>query len=33
MAEALFKALAKAVDQASQIDPRVTGIPSTKGLL
>ena len=33
MAEALFKALAKAVDQACQIDPRVTGIPSTKGIL
>jgi len=33
MAEALFKALAKAVDQACQIDPRVTGIPSTKGVL
>ncbi|MEI7958594.1 MAG: imidazoleglycerol-phosphate dehydratase HisB [Verrucomicrobiota bacterium] len=33
MAEAIFKALAKAVDQACQIDPRVTGIPSTKGLL
>jgi len=33
MAEALFKALAKAVDQACQIDPRVTGVPSTKGVL
>jgi len=33
MAEAIFKALAKAVDQACQIDPRVTGIPSTKGIL
>jgi len=33
MAEAIFKALAKAVDQACQIDPRVTGIPSTKGVL
>ena len=33
MAEALFKALAKAVDQACQIDPRVKGIPSTKGIL
>ena len=33
MAEALFKGLAKAVDQACQIDPRVEGIPSTKGLL
>lgn len=33
MAEALFKALAKAVDLACQIDPRVQGIPSTKGTL
>jgi len=33
MAEAIFKALAKAVDQACQIDPRVTGIPSTKGVI
>jgi imidazoleglycerol-phosphate dehydratase len=33
MAEALFKGLAKAADQACQIDPRVTGIPSTKGVL
>ena len=33
MAEAIFKALAKAVDQACQIDPRVTGLPSTKGVL
>lgn len=33
MAESLFKGLAKAVDQACQIDPRVTGIPSTKGVL
>ena len=33
MAEAIFKGLAKAVDQACQIDPRVEGIPSTKGLL
>ena len=33
MAEALFKGLAKAVDQACQIDPRVDGIPSTKGAL
>lgn len=33
MAEGVFKALAKAVDFACQIDPRVTGIPSTKGLL
>ena len=33
MAEALFKGLAKAVDQACQVDPRVEGIPSTKGTL
>jgi imidazoleglycerol-phosphate dehydratase len=33
MAEAVFKGLAKAVDAACQIDPRVEGIPSTKGLL
>ena len=33
MAEALFKGLAKAVDQACQLDPRVTGVPSTKGVL
>jgi imidazoleglycerol-phosphate dehydratase len=33
MAEALFKALAKAIDQACQLDPRVQGIPSTKGTL
>jgi imidazoleglycerol-phosphate dehydratase len=33
MAEALFKGLAKAVDQAAQVDPRVEGIPSTKGVL
>ncbi len=33
MAEAVFKGLAKAVDQACQVDPRVEGIPSTKGTL
>jgi imidazoleglycerol-phosphate dehydratase len=33
MAEGVFKALAKAVDAACQIDPRVKGIPSTKGTL
>lgn len=33
MAEAIFKGLAKAVDAACQRDPRVTGIPSTKGVL
>jgi imidazoleglycerol-phosphate dehydratase len=33
MCEAVFKGLAKAVDQACQLDPRVEGIPSTKGSL
>jgi imidazoleglycerol-phosphate dehydratase len=33
MAESVFKGLAKAVDQACQIDSRVTGVPSTKGVL
>lgn len=33
MAEAAFKSLAKAVDLACRVDPRVQGIPSTKGLL
>jgi imidazoleglycerol-phosphate dehydratase len=33
MAEAIFKGLAKALDQACQLDPRVEGIPSTKGVL
>ena len=33
MAESVFKGLAKAVDQACQKDARVTGIPSTKGIL
>ena len=32
-AEAAFKGLAKAVDQACRLDPRVTGVPSTKGTL
>jgi len=31
--EAIFKAFAKALDQAVTIDPRVQGIPSTKGKL
>ena len=31
--EAQFKALARALRQACQPDPRVTGIPSTKGAL
>lgn len=33
MAEGVFKALARALDSASQIDPRVEGVPSTKGVL
>lgn len=32
-AEAIFKGLAKAVDQACRRDPRVHGVPSTKGTL
>ena len=33
MAEAVFKGLARALDMATRIDPRVTGIPSTKEVL
>lgn len=33
MVEAVFKALGRALDEATQIDPRVQGVPSTKGLL
>ena len=33
MAEAVFKGVARALDQATQIDPRVQGVPSTKGQL
>lgn len=33
MAEAIFKAFSKALDQAVTIDPRVQGVPSTKGRL
>jgi imidazoleglycerol-phosphate dehydratase len=33
MAEGIFKGLAKALDQACQIDSRVPGIPSSKGML
>lgn len=33
MCEAVFKGLAKAVDQACQLDARVEGVPSTKGTL
>ncbi len=31
--EAAFKALARALDEAKQLDPRVLGVPSTKGSL
>ncbi|MEC1259476.1 imidazoleglycerol-phosphate dehydratase HisB [Bacillus swezeyi] len=33
MIEAIFKALGRALDEATMIDPRVKGIPSTKGML
>jgi imidazoleglycerol-phosphate dehydratase len=33
MAEGVFKALARALDVATAIDPRVEGVPSTKGVL
>ncbi|TJY39543.1 imidazoleglycerol-phosphate dehydratase HisB [Cohnella pontilimi] len=33
MIEAVFKALARALDEATSIDPRVKGVPSTKGVL
>ena len=33
MIEAIFKALGRALDEATAIDPRVKGIPSTKGML
>ncbi|PQP85343.1 imidazoleglycerol-phosphate dehydratase HisB [Paenibacillus sp. PCH8] len=33
MIEAIFKALGRALDEATLIDPRVTGVPSTKGVL
>ncbi|MEV2305972.1 imidazoleglycerol-phosphate dehydratase HisB [Paenibacillus larvae] len=33
MVEAIFKALGRVLDEATQIDPRVKGIPSTKGVL
>jgi imidazoleglycerol-phosphate dehydratase len=31
--EPIFKALGKALDQATQIDPRRKGVPSTKGVI
>ena len=33
MTEAIFKAFARALAQAVEIDPRVKGVPSTKGML
>jgi len=33
MVEAVFKALGRALDEATLIDPRVKGVPSTKGVL
>lgn len=33
MIEAVFKALGRALDEATQVDPRVKGVPSTKGVL
>jgi|SRR5690625_861360 len=33
MIEAVFKALGRALDEASSFDPRVKGVPSTKGVL
>ena len=32
-AEALFKAFGRALDEATQIDPRLQGVPSSKGKL
>ena len=33
MIEAMFKAMGRAMDQATQYDPRIAGVLSTKGLL
>ena len=33
MIEAMFKAFAKAMDEATSIDPRITGVLTTKGSL
>jgi imidazoleglycerol-phosphate dehydratase len=33
MLEAIFKATARALEMATRIDPRVTGVPSSKGVL
>ncbi|MCQ6275697.1 imidazoleglycerol-phosphate dehydratase HisB [Bacillus sp. V3B] len=31
--EAIFKAMARALDEATTIDPRIKGVPSSKGML
>jgi imidazoleglycerol-phosphate dehydratase len=31
IAEAIYKTFSKALDQAVSVDPRVEGVPSTKG--
>jgi len=31
--EAVFKAFARAMDEATTLDPRISGVPSTKGVL
>ena len=33
MIEAIFKAMARALDEATTVDPRIKGVPSTKGVL
>jgi imidazoleglycerol-phosphate dehydratase len=33
MIEAVFKALGRALDEATMVNPRVKGVPSTKGML
>jgi len=33
MIEAIFKAMARALDEATTVDPRIKGVPSTKGML
>jgi imidazoleglycerol-phosphate dehydratase len=33
MSESIFKGLARALDAAMQYDPRVIGVPSSKGVI
>ena len=33
IAEAVFKAVGRALAEATRLNPRITGIPSTKGTL